>query len=143
MAFHLDDGEHDDRTMADINVTPLVDVMLVLLIIFMITAPMLHQGVEVNLPQTAVAEEIPMRIDDPLILTVKTDGNVWIRDEPVHPSKLVERLSSLLEAREDKQVFIKGDRNISYGQFIEVIGLLKAGDIHHIGLVAEQLEDAS
>ncbi|MEO1088110.1 MAG: protein TolR [Acidobacteriota bacterium] len=140
MAFHLDDGEHDDRTMADINVTPLVDVMLVLLIIFMITAPMLHQGVEVNLPQTVAADEIPMRIDDPLILTVKTDGNVWIRDEPVHPSKLVERLSSLLQAREDKQVFIKGDRNIRYGQVIEIIGLLKAGDIHHIGLVAEEIE---
>ncbi|MEM8995556.1 MAG: ExbD/TolR family protein [Acidobacteriota bacterium] len=142
MAFHLDDGEHDDRTMADINVTPLVDVMLVLLIIFMITAPMLHQGVEVNLPQTVAADEIPMRIDDPLILTVKTDGNVWIRDEPVHPSKLVERLTALLQAREDKQVFIKGDRNISYGQFIEIIGLLKAGDIHHIGLVAEEIEGA-
>ena len=63
MAFQLDDGEGDDRTMADINVTPLVDVMLVLLIIFMITAPMLHQGVEVNLPQTVAADEIPMRID--------------------------------------------------------------------------------
>ena len=140
MAFHLDDGEGDEPTMADLNVTPLVDVMLVLLIIYMITAPMLHQGVEVNLPQTVAADEIPMRIDDPLILTVKTDGNVWIRDEPVHPSRLVERLSSLLQARDDKQVFVKGDRNISYGQFIEVIGLLKAGDIHHIGLVAEEVD---
>ena len=143
MAFHLDDGENDEQTMADINVTPLVDVMLVLLIIFMITAPMLHQGVEVNLPQTVSADEIPMRVDDPLVLTVKTDGNVWIRDEPVHPTKLVERLSAILSTREDKQVFIKGDRNISYGQFIEVIGLLKAGDIHHIGLVAEELASTS
>ena len=141
MAFHLDDG--DDQTMADINVTPLVDVMLVLLIIFMITAPMLHQGVEVNLPQTVSADEIPMRVDDPLVLTVRTDGNVWILDEPVHPTKLVERLGAILAGREDKQVFIKGDRNISYGQFIEVIGLLKAGNIHHIGLVAEELASGS
>ena len=140
MAFHLDDGEHDDFAMADINVTPLVDVMLVLLIIFMITAPMLHQGVEVDLPQTVEAEEIPMRIDDPLVLTIKTDGNVWIRDEPVHPTRLVERLGAILATREDKQVFIKGDRNISYGQFIEVVGELKAGNIQHIGLVAEELE---
>lgn len=140
MAFHLDDGESDDHQMADINVTPLVDVMLVLLIIFMITAPMLHQGVEVDLPQSAQAEEIPMRIDDPLVLTIKTDGNVWIRDEPVHPTRLVERLGALLASREDKQVFVKGDRNISYGQFIEVIGELKAGDIQHIGLVAEELQ---
>ncbi len=143
MAFQLDDGEHDDQSMAEINVTPLVDVMLVLLIIFMITAPMLHQGVEVNLPQTASADEIPMRVDDPLVLTVKTDGNVWIRDQPVHPTKLVERLSAILSTRDDKQVFVKGDRNISYGQFIEVIGLLKAGDIHHIGLVAEELTSDS
>ena len=142
MAFHLDDGENDDHTMADINVTPLVDVMLVLLIIFMITAPMLHQGVEVNLPQTVAADEIPMRVDDPIVLTLKTDGNVWIRDEPVHPTKLVERLTAILSSRDDKQVFIKGDRNINYGQFIEVIGLLKAGDIHHIGLVAEELADS-
>ncbi|MEM6794870.1 MAG: ExbD/TolR family protein [Acidobacteriota bacterium] len=138
MAFHLDDGD-DDRTMADINVTPLVDVMLVLLIIFMVTAPMLHQGVEVNLPQTEVAEEIPLRIDDPLVLTIKTDGKIWIRDEPVHPTKLVDRLRALLDTRDDNQVFIKGDRNISYGQFIEVVGLLRAGDIENIGLVAEEL----
>ena len=139
MAFHLDDGAEDDRTMADINVTPLVDVMLVLLIIFMITAPMLHQGVEVELPRAAQADEIPVRVDDPLVLTVKTDGNVWIRDQPVHPTQLVERLGPLLQNRDDKQVFVKGDENISYGQFIEVIGLLKAGDIHHIGLVAEEI----
>ena len=104
---------------------------------------MLHQGVEVNLPQTVSADEIPMRVDDPLVLTVKTDGNVWIRDEPVHPTKLVERLGAILSGRDDKQVFIKGDRNISYGQFIEVIGLLKAGNIHHIGLVAEELAPSS
>lgn len=139
MAFNLDDGNDDERTLADINVTPLVDVMLVLLIIFMITAPMLHQGVEVQLPRAAAADEIPIRVDDPLVLTVKTDGNVWIRDEPVHPTRLVERLGAILAAREDRQVFVKGDENISYGQFIEVIGLLKAGDIHHIGLVAEEI----
>ncbi|MCG8458975.1 MAG: ExbD/TolR family protein [Holophagales bacterium] len=140
MAFHLDDGAEDDRAMADINVTPLVDVMLVLLIIFMITAPMLHQGVEVDLPESAKAEEIPMRIDDPLVLSIRTDGMVWIRDEPVHTDRLVERLGAILATREDKQVFIKGDRNISYGQFIEVVGELKAGNIEHIGLVAEELD---
>ncbi len=139
MAFHLDAGDSDDNSVADINVTPLVDVMLVLLIIFMITAPMLHQGVEVSLPQSAAADEIPMRVDDPLVLTVQPDGMVYIRDEPVHATVLVERLSGLLAQRDDKQVFIKGDRNITYGQFIEIIGLLHEGGIHQIGLVAERL----
>ncbi len=139
MAFHLDTGEDEHGAMADINVTPLVDVMLVLLIIFMVTAPMLHQGVEVALPQTVAADEIPMRVDDPLVLSLKTDGLVYIRDEPVHPTRLVERLGGILSQREDKQVFIKGDRNITYGQFIEVVGLLNEGGIQNVGLVAEQL----
>ncbi len=138
MSFHLDTGESDGDSIADINVTPLVDVMLVLLIIFMVTAPMLHSGVEVALPQTAAAEEIPMRVDDPLVLTVKTDGLVYIREEPVHPTRLVERLTGILERRDDKQVFIKGDRNITYGQFVEVVGLLEEGGIQQLGLVAEK-----
>lgn len=137
MSFQLDTGESDDNAMADINVTPLVDVMLVLLIIFMITAPMLHQGVEVDLPQTVAAKELPMRVDDPLVLTLRTDGQVYVRDQPFHPTVLVDRLSAILDQRDDKQVFIKADRNISYGQFIEVIGLLEAGGIRNLGLVAE------
>ncbi len=138
MGIHLTDAE-DEGSMSDINVTPLVDVMLVLLIIFMITAPMLHRGVEVALPKTVAAEEIPMRVDDPLVLTIRTDGLVYIRDQPAHPSNVVERLTSILERRDDKQVFIKGDRNITYGQFIEVVGLLNKGGIQQIGLVAEEL----
>jgi biopolymer transport protein TolR len=139
VAFQLDSGDGEQDAMADINVTPLVDVMLVLLIIFMITAPMLHQGVEVALPRAAAAEEIQLRGEDPLVLTLKTDGMVYIRDQPVHPKILVERLNGILAQRDDRQVFIKGDRNITYGQFIEVVGLLNQGGIQHIGLVAEKL----
>ncbi|MEE8525236.1 MAG: ExbD/TolR family protein [Thermoanaerobaculia bacterium] len=141
MGIHLHAGEDDETTMSDINVTPLVDVMLVLLIIFMITAPMLHSGVEVALPRTVQANEIPMRVDDPLVLTIKTDGLVYVRDQPLHPSILVERLTGILARRDDKQVFVKGDRNITYGQFIEVIGLLHRGGIQHVGLVAEEITD--
>lgn len=140
MAIHLHAGETDDEgSMADINVTPLVDVMLVLLIIFMITAPMLHRGVEVALPRTVNPGEIPMRVDDPLVLTIKTDGLVYVRDQPFHPSVLVERLTAILAQRDDEQVFIKGDRNITYGQFIEIVGLLNEGGIRHLGLVAEEV----
>ncbi len=138
MGVHLQ-GETDETAMSDINVTPLVDVMLVLLIIFMITAPMLHQGVEVALPQMVAAESIPMRVEDPLVLSVKTNGLIYIRDEPVHPTKLMDRLGAILDQRDDKQVFIKGDRNITYGQFIEIVGLLNEGGIQHLGLVAEQI----
>ncbi len=138
MGVHMQ-GETDEAAMSDINVTPLVDVMLVLLIIFMITAPMLHQGYEVALPQTVAPENIKMRVDDPLVLSVKTDGLVYIRDEPVHPTRLLERLGAILDQRDDKQVFIKGDRNITYGQFIEIVGVLNEGGIQHLGLVAEQL----
>ncbi len=138
MGVHLQ-GETDEAAMADINVTPLVDVMLVLLIIFMITAPMLHQGYEVALPQTAAPEIIPMRVDDPLVLSVRTDGMVYIKDEPVHPTRLLDRLGAILDQRDDKQVFIKGDRNITYGQFIEIVGILNEGGVQRLGLVAEQL----
>ena len=142
MGMHLQ-GETDEAAMADINVTPLVDVMLVLLIIFMITAPMLHQGYEVALPQTVAPETIQMMSDDPLVLSVKTDGMVYLRDEPVHPTRLLDRLGAILDQRDDKQVFIKGDRNITYGQFIEIVGLLNDGGIQHLGLVAEQLQPKS
>ena len=138
MGVHLQ-GETDEAAMADINVTPLVDVMLVLLIIFMITAPMLHQGYDVALPQTVAPETIQMLSDDPLVLSVRTDGMIYIRDEPVHPTRLLERLGAILDQRDDKQVFIKGDRNITYGQFIEIVGILNEGGIQHLGLVAEQL----
>jgi biopolymer transport protein TolR len=138
MAFNLS-SHQDESELSDINVTPLVDVMLVLLIIFMVTAPMLHQGVEVSLPETEAAETLPMRIDDPLVISVRADGLVYIRDQPYHPSRLVEQVTPLLARRDDKQVFLKGDRNISYGQFIHVVDLLYQGGIRHVGLVTEQI----
>lgn len=132
------DGDHrDDTVLADINITPLVDVMLVLLIIFMITAPMLHQGIEVALPQ-ADAEPLPMRVDDPLVLSVNRDGLVYIQDEPIHPSQLIERLQPLIEARGDDTVFLKGDRELAYGVVMEVLDILHDGGIQHVGMVTER-----
>ena len=108
MAFNTGPaGEDDAPVLADINVTPLVDVMLVLLIIFMITAPMLHQGIEVALPR-ADAESMAMRIDDPLVISINRDGLIYVQDDPIHPSQLVERLQPILAARGDDTVFIKG-----------------------------------
>jgi biopolymer transport protein TolR len=127
----------EDAALADINVTPLVDVMLVLLIIFMITAPMLHQGVEVALPK-AEADAMQIKIDDPLILSVNRDGLVYVQDEPIHPSQLMERLTPLIEARGDEAVFLKGDRDLPYGTIIEVLDILNRGGIRQVGMVTER-----
>lgn len=125
---------------ADINVTSMIDVAFVLLIIFMITAPLLHHGIEVDLPETEAADKIEMRVDDPLVLSVKPDGLVYIRDTPVHPTQLVERLQPILASRDDDQVFLKGDREISYAQFINVVDMLYKGGIRHVGLVTEPIQ---
>src|SRR5688572_5352582 len=111
MAFTSDTGGSDDRVMADINVTPLVDVMLLLLIIFMVTAPMLHQGIEVALPQ-ADSKNLPQRVDDPIILTMARNKLVYIRETPVHPTELVDRLLPLLQTRGDQSVLLKADRDL-------------------------------
>jgi biopolymer transport protein TolR len=129
--------QSDDAVLADINVTPLVDVMLVLLIIFMITAPMLHQGVEVALPK-AEADAMQLKIDDPLILSINRDGLVYVQDEPIHPSQLMERLTPLIEARGDEAVFLKGDRDLPYGTVIEVLDILNRGGIRQVGMVTER-----
>jgi len=131
--------DDDDAVMSEINVTPLVDVMLVLLIIFMITAPMLHQGIRVDLPQTEAAENLPVEIDDPLVLSVRADGIVYLRDQPVHPTVLVETLQPILARRQDKQVFLKGDKQVSYGEFVTIVDLLYQGGIRQIGLVTENI----
>ncbi|MGB5295744.1 MAG: ExbD/TolR family protein [Thermoanaerobaculia bacterium] len=132
-------GEEEFSELADINVTPLVDVMLVLLIIFMITAPMLHQGIEVALPK-ADAEPITLRVDDPLVLSVNRDGLVYVQDEPLHPSQLMERLAPLLEARDEDAVFLKGDRELPYGTVMEVLAILNKGGVLQVGMVTEKPE---
>jgi len=136
MAFSIIPSGDEEPLLAEINVTPLVDVMLVLLIIFMIAAPMLHQGIEVNLPE-ADAEQLPLRVEDPMVLSLNKQGLVFIRDMPVHPSQLVDRLQPLLEARGDDSVFLKGDKDLPYGKVIEVLDVLHQGGITHVGLVTE------
>ena len=139
MAFNV--GGDSDEPMADINVTPLVDVMLVLLIIFMIAAPMLHQGIEVALPR-ADAKNLPLRVEDPLIVSIDRDGLVYLREVPVHPSQLVERLLPMIKARGDDSVFLKGDRDVPYGRVIEVLDVLHRGGIVRVGMVTERPTEA-
>ena len=141
MAFNLGGGGlgggDDDPVLADINVTPLVDVMLVLLIIFMIAAPMLHQGVEVALPR-AEATNLPMRVEDPLVVSVDRDGNVYLQESRVATEDLVDRVSDQIKARGDESVFLKGDREVPYGKVIEVLDILHRGGIVRVGMITER-----
>ena len=140
MAFLTGAPTDDEEVLSDINITPLVDVMLVLLIIFMITAPMLHQGIEVALP-SAEARDLPLRVEDPLVISVNRDGIVYLQDTPVHPSQLVERLLPLIEARGDDTVFIKGDRDVPYGNVVELLDVLQRGGVTTLGMVTERRRD--
>jgi biopolymer transport protein TolR len=139
MAFLAGSGSEDEEVLSDINITPLVDVMLVLLIIFMITAPMLHQGIEVALPKSD-APTMPNKADDPLVLSINRDGLVYIKDKPVHPTRLIEVLTPMLRGRSDETVFLKGDRDVAYGKVIEVLDLLHRSGIEKVGMVTERLD---
>lgn len=130
-----DDG--DMSPSADINVTSLVDVAFVLLIIFMIAAPMLHQGVEVALPR-ADAANLPMRVEDPLVVSIDRDGNVYLQESRVATEDLVERVTSQIKARGDESVFLKGDREVPYGKIIEVLDILHQGGIVRVGMITER-----
>jgi biopolymer transport protein TolR len=135
MAFR---SEGDDQeVMGDINVTPLVDVMLVLLIIFMIATPMLHQGIQVALPR-AEAKNLPLKIEDPLVVSIDKDGMVFLRSIPVPLDDLAGRLKGEIRGREDETVFLKGDREVPYGRVIEVLDRLHREGIVHVGMVTER-----
>jgi len=123
--------------MADINVTPLVDVMLVLLIIFMIAAPMLHQGIEVALPR-ADARNLPLKIEDPIVVSIDRDGRVYLRETLVPAAELVDRLTPQLAARKGETVFLKGDRDVPYGRIIDVLDILHKGGVENVGMVTEK-----
>lgn len=127
------------RPMSEINVTPFVDVMLVLLVIFMVTAPLLTVGVEVNLPKTkanAMAGN-----DEPLAITVDAEGMIFLQETPVELETLVPRLQSITGANPDARIFIRGDAGISYGRVMEVMGIINAAGYRKVGLVtASQAE---
>ncbi|MCB9377966.1 MAG: protein TolR [Holophagales bacterium] len=142
MALRVGSHGEDEDILSEINITPLVDVMLVLLIIFMITAPMLHQGIEVALPKSE-AQTLPTRAQDPLILSINRDGLVYVRDQPVHPTKLVEVLTPMLRARQNEMIFLKGDRDVAYGRVIEVLDTLRRGGIVQVGMVTDRDETSS
>ena len=127
----------EDQVLGDINVTPLVDVMLVLLIIFMVAAPMLHQGIDVALPRSQ-AKALPVKVEDPLVVSIDKDGLVYIQEAPIAAADLVDRLKSTIARRHDDTVFLKGDRDAAYGKIVDVLDILQRGGIQHVGMVTER-----
>jgi biopolymer transport protein TolR len=128
-------GENSGRLMSDINVTPFVDVMLVLLIIFMVTAPMMMQGVDVSLPE-ATAEPLESEKEH-LIITIDTKNQIFINDFQVTVDFLGEKLKKILEGRSDREVYLKADKDISYGTVVQVMAEIKGAGVEKLGMVTE------
>ncbi len=127
--------DKDLEPMGEINVTPLVDVMLVLLIIFMVTAPLLTQGVNVDLPE-ADAPSLQQNVE-PLVVTIRADGNIYIQKHDIDIKQLAPRIQAMRKANPDLPVFIRGDAKTPYGRVAEVMALLESSGIKKVGLVTE------
>lgn len=132
------------RPISEINVVPYIDVMLVLLIIFMITAPLLSQGIKVDLPQTA-SEPLPPNEKEPVIVNVDKNGNYYInygdnQDKPVTPDVLVNRVSALLKYQPGIPVLIGGDAKVPYGQVVQAMALLQRAGVPSVGMMTDPPE---
>lgn len=123
--------------MSEINVTPFVDVMLVLLIIFMVAAPMMTVGVPIELPETA-ATALPQEDQDPLTITLKADGTVLLMTNEEPEDDLVSKLRAIADERQDDKVFLRADGAVPYERVAQVMGALNAGGFRKIGLVTDQ-----
>lgn len=123
------------RPMAEINVTPFVDVMLVLLIVFMVTAPLLTVGVPVDLPKTHAQALGQDR--EPLSVTVRRDGRIYLQNTPISEDDLVPRLTAISGNGYDQRIFVRGDKSVDYGRVMQVMALISAAGFTHIGLVTD------
>jgi biopolymer transport protein TolR len=121
-------------TLAEINVIPLVDVVLVLLLIFMLTAPMMYRGIDVNLPRTTGR---PTAIEERLVLTVTKDRLLYLNDRALPLATLETRLRDLLRDRADKTVFVKADKELAYGYVVETMDRIRRAGVERVGMVTE------
>lgn len=127
-------GRRRHRPMGEINVTPFVDVMLVLLIVFMVTAPLLTVGVEVDLPKTKAGQ---INADAaPLVVSIKSDGALYLQETEVESDKLVPRLRAISEANPEVRIFVRGDAAVAYGDVLGVMGRIQAAGFERVALVA-------
>jgi len=124
--------------MSEINVTPFVDVMLVLLIVFMVTAPLLTVGIKVDLPKvkaTALTD-----IKDPIEITVKLDGQVYIGESKVEVENLIPRLNAITEQNTEARIYIRGDRVVAYGRIMEIMSIINSAGYIKVALITQNLE---
>ncbi len=135
MAF---DGRSNE-SLSQINVTPLVDVMLVLLVIFMVTAPILHQGVSVDLP--LVGASALNGGEDQLVVSVTEAGDVFLNDTKLSAPELRDKLSAIVGERPDQQVFMRADSDVRYGVVVTVMGALREAGVRRLGMVTKPPED--
>jgi len=135
MAFEQESND----SISQINITPLVDVMLVLLIIFMVTAPILQQGVNIDLPQVATG---PLEgKDEQLVVTVTREGKVQLNDSPLKVEELQKKLTAVLQVRPDREVYLRADKNVVYGKVVEVMAAVRNAGVKKLGMVTEPLKD--
>ena len=123
------------QPVAEINVTPMVDVMLVLLVIFMVTAPLLTSTVDVDLPSTQAGQS--RAADEPVTVSVNAQGQVFIGDTQIEPADLVTRLRAIGENRRDLRIYVRGDRMLAYGRVMEVMGIITTAGYERVALVVE------
>ena len=133
MGFKLKSSKNDP--MREINVTPFVDVMLVLLIIFMVTAPLLNVGVQVDLPETS-ADTLPEE-NEPLTLTINSKGEIFIQETKVEFNNLIVKIWAVSNNRSDTRIYVRGDKAINYGRVLEVMGMLSGSGFTKVALISE------
>jgi biopolymer transport protein TolR len=121
--------------IAEINVTPMVDVMLVLLIIFMVTAPLLTVGVPVDLPKTDAS--VISGQDEPLVVSINKAGDVYLQETEIDLNDLAPRLQAITQNKPDTRIFVRGDKSVNYGRIVEVMGNLNAAGFSRVALIAE------
>ena len=126
-------SQQSGTTISQINVTPLVDVMLVLLVIFMVTAPIIQQGVQVNLPQ-AKAGAIPGK-EEQLVVAVTRNGRIYLNDNPMTLSELGQKLRAIRGLQADKEVYLRADQDVRYGAVMKVVAEIKQAGIQKLGMV--------
>ena len=137
MAFSI--KKNSKEPMSEINVTPFVDVMLVLLIIFMVTAPLLTVGVQVDLPETS-ADTLPEETE-PLTLTINSKGEIFIQETKVEYEKIIAKIMAVSNNRTDTRIFVRGDKTINYGRVLEIMGMLSGSGFTKVALISEPYKE--
>ena len=134
MAF----DQQDEGSLSQINVTPFVDVMLVLLVIFMVTAPILQQGVNVELP-TVEAGPLTSETEDQLVVAIDRNGTIHLNDTPLDIADLVEKLAAIVKLRPDRTVYLRADKDVVYGKVVAVMAAVRNAGVAELGMVTESL----